>query len=91
MLRLCNTFSKTFNVFLYLLFFKYYFKTYWLKTTTDLLCLTFLRRKWQPTLVFLPEESYGQRSLVDKSPWGHKESDMTELAHFVDWGLSMAY
>ena len=30
------------------------------------------RRKWQPTLVFLPGESHGQRSLVVYSPWGHK-------------------
>ena len=29
------------------------------------------RRKWQPTPVFLPGESHGQRSLVDYSPWGH--------------------
>ena len=27
---------------------------------------------------FLPGKSYGQRSLVDYSPCGHKESDMTE-------------
>ena len=32
----------------------------------------------QPTPVFLPGESLGQRSLVGYSPWGHKESDMTE-------------
>ena len=32
------------------------------------------RRAWEPTLVFLPGESYGQRSLVCCSPWGHKES-----------------
>ena len=32
----------------------------------------------KPTPVFLPGESYGQRSLVGYSPWGHKESDMTE-------------
>ena len=25
------------------------------------------------------EKSHGQRSLVGYSPWGHKESDMTEL------------
>ena len=37
------------------------------------------RRAWQPTPVFLPGESHGQRSLVrGYSPWGHKESDMTE-------------
>ena len=28
------------------------------------------RRKWQPTPVFLPEESHGQRSLVGYSPFG---------------------
>ena len=32
----------------------------------------------QPTPVFLPGESFGQRSLVGYSPWGHKESDTTE-------------
>ena len=29
-------------------------------------------------LQFLPGESHGQRSLADYSPWGCKESDMTE-------------
>ena len=32
----------------------------------------------QPTPGFLPGESHGQRSLVGYSPWGCKESDMTE-------------
>ena len=36
------------------------------------------RRKWQPTPVLLPGESHGGRSLVGYSPWGRKESDMTE-------------
>ena len=36
------------------------------------------RREWLPTPVFLPEEFYGQRRLVSYSPWGCKESDMTE-------------
>ena len=35
------------------------------------------RRKWQPTPVFLPGESHGQRSLVGYSLWGHKELDVT--------------
>ena len=39
------------------------------------------RRKWQPTPVFLPGKFHGWRSSVDYSPWGCKESDMTELAH----------
>ena len=30
--------------------------------------------------VFLPGESHGQRSLADCSPWGRKESDVTEWA-----------
>ena len=33
------------------------------------------RRKWQPSSVFLPGKSHGQRHLVGYSPWGHKESD----------------
>ena len=32
----------------------------------------------QPTPVSLPGESHGQRVLAEYSPWGHKESDMTE-------------
>ena len=36
------------------------------------------RRKWQPTPVFLPGESHGQRSLVGYSPWSHKEVDTTD-------------
>ena len=35
-------------------------------------------RKGQPTPVFLPRESHGQRSLVGYSPWDRKESDTTE-------------
>ena len=38
------------------------------------------RRKWQPSPVFLPGKSHGQRSLVGYSPWGRKESDMTECS-----------
>ena len=36
------------------------------------------RRTCQPTPVFFPGESHGQRSMVGYSPWGHKESDTTE-------------
>ena len=32
----------------------------------------------QPTPVFLPRESHGQRNLVGYSPWGLKELDTTE-------------
>ena len=44
------------------------------------------RRKWQLTPLFLPGQSHGQRSLVGFSPWGQKESDMTEwLTHTHPW------
>ena len=33
-----------------------------------------LRRKWQPTPIFLPGKFHGQWSLVGYSPWGHNES-----------------
>ena len=36
------------------------------------------RRKWQPTPLFLPGESHGQRSLAGYSPEGRKELNMTE-------------
>ena len=36
------------------------------------------RRKRQPTLVFLPGETHGQRSLVGYGPLGCKQSDTTE-------------
>ena len=42
--------------------------------------LTPWRRKWQPTPVFLPGESQGQRSLVGCRLWGRTELDMTETA-----------
>ena len=36
----------------------------------------------QPTPVLLPGKFHEQGSLVGYSPWGHKESDMTEqLTH----------
>ena len=37
------------------------------------------RREQQPTPVFLPGESHGQRSLVGYGPEGRKESDRTEV------------
>ena len=39
------------------------------------------RSKQQPTLVFLPGESHGQRSLEGYSLQGRKESDMTEVTY----------
>ena len=38
-----------------------------------------LEKAWQPTPVFLPGESHGQRSLTDYGPEGHKELNTTEV------------
>ena len=52
------------------------------------------RSGWQPIPVFLPGESHGLRSLTGYSPWGHKESDMTEQLtlslHFLSLSLPIA-
>ena len=37
-----------------------------------------LRRKWQPTLVFLPGKFHRWRSLEGCSSWGHKVLDTSE-------------
>ena len=42
---------------------------------------TFWSRKWQPTPVFLPGESHGERGLVGYSPWVCKELDMIEVTY----------
>ena len=41
------------------------------------------RREWQPTPIFLPGESHGQRSLAGYCSQGHKEQDMTEVAQYT--------
>ena len=48
---------------------------------TSLWLFTFMhwRRKWQPTPVFLPGESHGQRSMVGCCLWGRTESDTTQV------------
>ena len=43
------------------------------------------KRKWQPTPVYLPGKSHGQRSLGGYSPRGHKELDMTEHTNHLPW------
>ena len=47
-------------------------------TSLSLFIFMHWRRKWQPTPVFLPGESQGQRSLVGCRLWGFTESDTTE-------------
>ena len=46
------------------------------------------RREWQPIPVFLPGEFHGQSCVVGYSPWGCKESDMTDQLTF---SLSLLY
>ena len=43
-----------------------------------------LERKWQPTPVFLPGKSQGQRSLEGYIQWSHKELDMAAQIHSKD-------
>ena len=38
-------------------------------------------RKWQPTPVFLPGKSHGQRSLVGYTQWG--QTQLSDLAHTI--------
>ena len=47
-------------------------------TSLSLFTFRYWRRKWQPTPVFLPEESQGQGSLVGCRLWGCTESDTTD-------------
>ena len=47
-------------------------------TSLSLFIFMHWRRKWQPTPVFLPGESQGQRSLLGCHLWGRTELDMTE-------------
>ena len=49
---------------------------------TSLSLFTFMhwKRKWQPTPVFLPRESWGWGSLVGCHLWGRTESDKTEVS-----------
>ena len=49
------------------------------------------RRKCQPTPVFLPGKSHGQRSLLGYSPWGHKRirHDLTKQQQISIYMLSV--
>ena len=48
-------------------------------TSLSLFTVMHWRKKWQPTLVFLPEESQGRGSLVGCRLWGRTELDTTEV------------
>ena len=47
------------------------------------------RRKWQPTPVFMPGKSHGQRSLEGCSPRGHKESDIATKQQYLVYDLQI--
>ena len=47
-------------------------------TTLSLFTFMYWRRKWQPTLVFLPGESQGWGCQMGCRLWGCTGSDMTE-------------
>ena len=55
------------------------------------------RRKWQPTPVFLPGKSHGQRSLGGDSPWGCKSQTRlsnwttTTTSFIIQRGLSQPF
>ena len=65
-------------------------------TSFSLFTLVHWRRKWQPTPVFLPGESQGQRSTVGCCLWSRTESDTTEATqkqqqqHFPNWEVTSA-
>ena len=44
------------------------------------------RREWQPTPVFLPGKSHGQRNLASYSSWDGKELDMTVQLTWIHTG-----
>ena len=49
------------------------------------------RRKWQPTPVFLPGESHGQRSRWGLQSWDCNESDMTEWLILSGFGSKRSW
>ena len=49
-------------------------------TSLSLFTFMYWRRKWQPTPIFLPGESQGQRRLVGSHRVGHDWSDLAEAA-----------
>ena len=60
-------------------------------TSLSLFAFMHRRRKWQPTPVFLPGESQGQRSLMGCCLWGRTESDITEADSFINTHVSFCF
>ena len=68
-------------IFCFILTFKYVIRLEFVLVSGMIYQNISWRRKWQPTPVFLPGKSHGQRSLVGYNLWGLKESDVTERPH----------
>ena len=49
------------------------------------------RRQWQPTPVFLPGKSHGQRNLGRYSPWGCRELDTAEHSNMIAMAMATAW
>ena len=45
------------------------------------------RRNWQPTPVFLPGKSHGQRNMAGYSPWDHKRAGHNWVTKQQQWRL----
>ena len=61
------------------------------RTSLSLFTSMHWRKKWQPTPVFLPGASQGQRSLVGCRLWGRTESDTTEATQQQQQQPSFSY
>ena len=47
------------------------------------------KREWQPTTVFLPEETHGQRSLAGYIPWSCRGLGTTNIFVFIRHLISL--
>ena len=81
------------NIYFTVIYFMFFFKKIYFILQYSWLTMVLVsgvwnicwRRKWQPTPVFLPGKSHGQRSLASYSSWGHTESDMPERLSTEYW------
>ena len=55
----------------------------WAPTSVVSLPSLFWSNNWQPTPLFLPGKSHGQRNLAGYSLWGCRALDLTEHEHFL--------
>ena len=46
---------------------------------------------WQPTPVFLPGKSHGQRNLGHYSPWGCRELDTAEHSNMIAMAMATTW